>query len=324
MALIRGGASLVGTDNPLVIGDGEGPKRNVYLNSFYLDKYEVSNDDFKKFVDETGYRTDSESFGWSFVFESAIAEKIKSKISQAVLGAEWWLPVNGSYWREPEGPNTDVFKTNRGNYPVVQVSWSDAVKFCEWRGGRLPTEAEWECAARGPYRDRASVTGNELFPWGNKMLQPPGQHRMNIFQGEFPTRNTAEDGYEFLAPVDSFPPQNDYGLHHMIGNAWEWVQDWHNVQGQSLEELLTHSSDEASQEVERNPTGPATGREKVKKGGSFLCHRSFCYRYRVAARFPSSPDSATLNIGFRCAVDLDRHDGVVDQVQAAQEDEDEL
>lgn len=241
--------------------------------------------DFAKFVDATKFITEAETFGWSFVFHSAIPNNIKEHITQAVMGAEWWLPVNGSYWREPEAPGIDVFSTNREKHPVVQVSWNDAVAYCKWRGSRLPTEAEWEVAARGPQlrQPRQELT---LFPWGNKLV-PNGVHRMNVFQGKFPVRNTADDGWEFTSPVDAFGPQNDYGLYNMIGNVWEWVSDW-----------FTHVH---SAEHQVNPTGPASGREKTKKGGSFLCHRSYCYRYRTVARFPSMPDSGTLNIGFRCA-----------------------
>jgi sulfatase modifying factor 1 len=259
-----------------------------------LKNYNVfSSLDFLAFVSATNYVTESENFGWSFVFEHAIPLSILKGITSAVLNAQWWLPVNGSYWKEPEGPGTDVFLSGRGNLPVVQVSWNDAVAFCNWRGGaRLPTEAEWEHALHGPV-NRSIESEETLFPWGNK-LQPGRKHRMNVFQGTFPQSNTGDDGFSFLAPVGSFPPQNDYGLHDMLGNAWEWVHDWFT---QNHSSVLTS-----------NPIGPAFGVDKVKKGGSFLCHRSFCYRYRTAARFPTTPDSATYNIGFRCAMNGDRHD----------------
>lgn len=203
-----------------------------------------------------------------------------------MLGAEWWLPVNGSYWKEPEGPGTDVFLTDRNKHPVIQVSWHDAKKFCEWRGARLLTEAEWEVAARGPTKNKqAKPTSPHLFPWGTKLVPKTG-HRMNVFQGTFPDHNTADDGYAFTCPVDAYGPQNDYGLYNMIGNVWEWVEDWY--------------TNRHSEEHQVNPVGPPHGKDKVKKGGSFLCHRSYCYRYRTVARFPTTPDSATYNIGFRC------------------------
>lgn len=183
MVLIPNGTFIMGTNNPLIVGDGEGPKRSVIIStSFLLDIYEVSNHKFKEFIDSTNYITESELFGWSFVFNTAVPNKIKNKISQAVLGAEWWLPVDKSYWKQPEGPDTDVFTTNRGDYPVVQVSWNDANQYCLWRGGRLPSEAEWEFAANG------GKQGNK-FPWGNK-LTTKGKHRANIYQGKFPTNNT--------------------------------------------------------------------------------------------------------------------------------------
>lgn len=287
MTFIEGGQFYMGTKSPIMPHDGEGPLRLVTVSSFLIDIYEVSNIEYKKFVKAMKYVTESEKFGWSFVFDSAIAHDLKKDITTAVLGAEWWLPVNGSYWRAPEGPGTDVFETNRGNLPAVQLSWHDSNEYCKWRGGRLPTEAEWEYAASGGSRK------GHLFPWGNK-LTPKDVHRANIFQGTFPTNNVVEDGYEYLSPVDSFGPQNDYGLYNMIGNAWEWVQDWHTID---------HSTDDLI-----DPKGPKHGFEKVKKGGSFLCHRSFCYRYRTAARFRATPDSATLNAGFRCVKEASRRD----------------
>lgn len=188
-------------------------------------------------------------------------QEVKASISQAVAGAEWWLPVEGATWREPEGPGTDVFRTGRADHPVVQVSWADAAAYCRWRGGRLPTEAEWEhaCAAQ-----EAPGGPQPLFPWGDE-LTPAGEHRANIWQGVFPHQNTAEDGWRFTAPVDAFAPQNRFGLKNMIGNVWEWVADWWDDQPPSPEPVV-------------DPKGPSSGSEKLKKGGSFLCHKSFCYR----------------------------------------------
>jgi sulfatase modifying factor 1 len=252
--------------------------------------------EFQKFVAATNYQTESESFGWSFVFHTAVPEETKAKITQAVLGAEWWLPVNGSYWKEPEGPGTNVFTTDRADHPVAQVSWNDAVAYCTWRNARLPTEAEWETAARGPALPSGKFPNN-VFPWGND-LTPKGKHRANVFQGTFPRINTAEDGYEFTSPIDAYGAQNGYGLYNMIGNVWEWVEDWFTIY---------HST-----EPTIDPHGPESGRERVKKGGSFLCHQSYCYRYRTIARFPSTPDSGTSNVGFRCA-----RTATIEEIQAA-------
>jgi sulfatase modifying factor 1 len=265
-----------------------------------LNQFEVSNQEYEYFVNATQYVSESEKFGWSFVFHSAVPQGVYETLTQAVLGAEWWLPVNGSYWRSPEGPGTDVFATNRSRLPVVQVSWTDAAAFCAWRGGRLPSEAEWEVAAQG-----TGVGRTALFPWGSELVSPAdGARRCNTYQGRFPDKPVVTDGFEFLAPVDSFGPQNEYQLYNMIGNAWEWVSDWFQREHiHSHSHSHSDSSDSSARGVLDNPIGPAAGKEKVKKGGSFLCHRKYCYRYRTAARYFSTPDSASLNTGFRCAKD---------------------
>uniref|UniRef100_A0A8C5SJZ0 Sulfatase modifying factor 1 n=1 Tax=Laticauda laticaudata TaxID=8630 RepID=A0A8C5SJZ0_LATLA len=169
----------------------------------------------------------------------------------------------------------------RLDHPVLHVSWNDAVAFCSWAGKRLPTEAEWEYSCRGGLENR-------LFPWGNK-LHPNGQHYANIWQGEFPRSNTEEDGYKGTAPVTAFPP-NGYGLYNIVGNAWEWTSDWWEI---------NHSADETY-----SPKGPSEGSDRVKKGGSYMCHKSYCYRYRCAARSQNTPDSSASNLGFRCAADI--------------------
>uniref|UniRef100_A0A3P9I090 Formylglycine-generating enzyme n=1 Tax=Oryzias latipes TaxID=8090 RepID=A0A3P9I090_ORYLA len=281
MVWISGGEFLMGTDKPGIAADGEGPQRPVHVDSFHMDIHEVNNRQFQSFVRATGYITEAEKFGDSFVFEGIVSEDVKSQISQAVAAAPWWLPVKGANWKHPEGPDSNI--TDRMDHPVVQVSWNDASAYCSWVNKRLPTEAEWEFACRGGLKDR-------LYPWGNK-LNPKGQHYANLWQGEFPAHNSAEDGYTKTSPVMSFPG-NAFGLYDMVGNAWEWTSDWWSVH---------HTTDH-----QHNPTGPLSGTDKVKKGGSYMCHKSYCYRYRCAARSQNTPDSSASNLGFRCATEQKR------------------
>ena len=275
LMLIPGGVFTMGTSDPILPQDGEGPARRVEISTFHMDKFEVSNFEFADFVEETGYITEAEKFGDSFVLEMLLSEEVQSEITQAVADAPWWLPVKGASWKHPEGKGSGV--EARLDHPVVHVSWNDAMAFCEWAGKRLPTEVEWEYAARGGLEGR-------LFPWGNSP-NPRGEHWINIWQGDFPLENTLEDGFLGTAPVDSFPP-NKYGLHNMAGNVWEWTSDWWTTR---------HTKD-----FRKDPQGPAKGKDKVKKGGSFLCHPQYCYRYRCAARSQNSPDSSASNLGFRC------------------------
>ena len=273
---ITGGEFTMGTDKDMQTQDGEGPGRPVRVSDFYMDQFEVTNTEFARFVQQTGYQTEAEKFGDSFVVEYFISHETQVKITQAVAGSPWWLPVQGADWKHPEGPDSHIL--DRMTHPVVHVSWNDAVAYCSWRGKRLPTEAEWEYAARSGLHDR-------LFPWGNKEM-PHGEHRMNIWQGVFPTNNTEEDGYASTAPVDTYLPSK-YGLYNMVGNVWEWVSDWW---------VTRHTT-----ELKQDPTGPPSGTDKVKKGGSFMCHRDYCYRYRCSARSQNTPDSSASNLGFRCA-----------------------
>ncbi|EWM27272.1 sulfatase modifying factor 1 [Nannochloropsis gaditana] len=312
MVYVEGGTFYMGTDQPILPRDGEGPRRLVRLSSFYIDRHAVTNEAFGRFVESTGYQTENEVFGWSFVFDKLLPQEVLTTISQAVAGAEWWVPLGNVTWRQPEGPGSDVFRT-RARHPVVQVTWNDAKAYCAWAGGRwregvdgdgmtvgkrLPTEAEWEYAAGGGKRGREG--GRALFPWGNT-LQPGGSHRMNIWQGDFPHSNTGEDGWLATNPVGAYGPQNVLGMYDVLGNVWEWVEDtWAVEFSTGAEGGGGEGEDEA---VVVNPLqGPRDGPEKTKKGGSYLCHKSYCYRYRTAARHHATADSATSNNGFRCAV----------------------
>ena len=257
--------------------DGEGPVTEVEVSAFSIGAYAVTNDDFSSFVEETGYITDAERFGWSFVFAGLLPDDFPP--TEGVVHAPWWRKVEGAAWRHPEGPHSSI--AERLNHPVVHVSWDDASAYCAWSGTRLPYEAEWEFAGRGGLAGKA-------FPWGDE-LEPDGEHRMNVWQGDFPGRNTGADGFVGTAPVDSFPP-NGYGIHNMTGNVWEWAGDWFHPTFRERDKR-------------RDPAGPPNGTSRVQKGGSYLCHHSYCRRYRVAARQGSTPDSSSGNVGFRCAVD---------------------
>jgi formylglycine-generating enzyme len=282
MVRLDGGPFLMGTDTLEGFpADGEGPIRKVAVDPFFIDLYPVTNQQFREFVRATDYKTEAERFGWSFVFQGHLSPDDQLRVVEdRVLGAEWWCKVRSVDWQHPEGPDSNI--DSRGFHPVVHVSWNDAARFATWAGKRLPTEAEWEYAARGGLEQK-------LYPWGND-LTPDGAHLCNIWQGEFPTCDTAEDGFAGTAPADSFPP-NGYGLHTITGNAWEWCADWFHP---SFHLVGTRS----------NPVGPMGGSSKVIKGGSYLCHKSYCNRYRVAARTSNTPDSSTTNMGFRCVRDV--------------------
>ncbi|REK65640.1 MAG: serine/threonine protein phosphatase [Cohnella sp.] len=280
MIYLAGGEFLMGTDDREGFpSDGEGPVRAVRLDPFYIDACAVSNAEFQQFVEETGYRTDAERFGWSFVFHLFVSPETARTVTRTPVQTPWWFVVEGASWKHPEGPDSDI--ADRLDHPVTHVSWNDAVAYCKWAGKRLPTEAEWEYAARGGLVQKR-------YPWGDE-LKPNGEHRCNIWQGKFPYKNNMSDGYAGTAPVKSFKP-NGYGLYNVSGNVWEWCSDWfsptYHINGPRV-----------------NPKGPPQGSSKVLRGGSYLCHKSYCNRYRVAARSHNTPDSSTGNIGFRCAAD---------------------
>jgi formylglycine-generating enzyme required for sulfatase activity len=255
--------------------DGELPVHDVDVVDFWMDETAVTNAAFARFVRETGHVTEAEELGVSAVFQLAFPGP-RDAVSHVVDGTPWWLAVRGADWRHPEGPDSDI--SGRPNHPVVHVSWHDAIAYCLWAEKRLPTEAEWEYGARG------GLVGAR-YPWGDE-LTPRGTWRCNIWQGDFPRANTMDDGFLTTAPVRTFRP-NGYGLWQTSGNVWEWCADRFS----------------STTYAEGLPTGPTAGSERVIRGGSYLCHDSYCHRYRVSARSRNTPDSATANLGFRCAND---------------------
>lgn len=259
-----------GDGNPI---DGELPLHPVALGEFSIDATTVTNSDYQKFVEATGYRTEAEEFGFSAVFH-LVVEASPTHIIGPVAGSPWWLGVRGADWLHPYGLLSDL--AGLQDHPVVHISWNDAQAYCQWTGRRLPTEAEWECASRG------GIDGTR-FPWGENLSN--NTWKCNIWQGQFPQHNTKEDGWLTTAPVRSFQP-NRYGLWQTVGNVWEWCNDWYDARYYQVAPNY-------------NPPGSDYGITRVLRGGSYLCHDSYCNRYRNAARSSNTPDSSMGNAGFR-------------------------
>ena len=275
MVVLEGGEFLMGSEDRFAYSDdGEGPVRRVRLDPFWIDACAVTNGAFERFVSDTGYETEAERFGWAFVFGGLLPDDFP--LTRAVAQAQWWRQVAAAGWRHPDGPQSDL--DGRLDHPVVHVTWNDAQAYCDWAGKRLPTEAEWEYAARGGLE-------GQPFPWGDE-LEPGGAHRMNVWQGTFPADNTLADGFYGTCPVEAFEP-NGHGLHNTTGNVWEWCADWFSI-------------DFHTREGPANPVGPGHGTHRASRGGSYLCHASYCRRYRVTARNGATPDSSSGNVGFRC------------------------
>lgn len=307
MVWIPGGEFSMGGINPVGIQDGgheamndARPVHRVYVSGFFMDATEVTNKEFAGFVKATGYVTVAEQKPSREEFPDAPEENLVagSIIFTPVAVADlknhyqWWNYVKGANWQHPEGPGSDI--KGKENYPVVHIAWEDAQAYAKWAGKRLPTEAEWEFAARGG-------DAGDIYAWGNQ-FKPEGKWMANVYQGQFPKQDLADDGYAGIAPVEKYPA-NKYGLYDIAGNVWEWCSDWY---GADYYKTLADASGVAS-----NPKGPdkpydpqePTERKKVQRGGSFLCTDQYCTRYMVGSRGKGEFRSASNHVGFRCVKD---------------------
>lgn len=308
MVLISGGTFAMGGDNSQASSD-EYPKHQVQVKSFYIDVTEVTNAQFQQFIEATGYITTAERKpDWEELKKTVPPGTLKPADSLLIAASlvfrpttgpvdlhdynQWWSWVAGADWKHPEGPGSTI--KGRENYPVVQVSWFDAIAYCRWAGKRLPTEAEWEFAARGGL-------SNNIYPWGNEHINS-GKAKANSWEGKFPYRNDKKDGYLTLAPVKSFSP-NKYGLYDMAGNVWEWCYDWYDAGYYAT--LTGVTVNPQGPQKSNDPDEPYTPKRSLR-GGSFLCNDSYCSGYRVARRMKSSPDTGLEHTGFRCVKDVVR------------------
>ncbi len=310
MVWVPGGEFTMGTDAEAGWPD-EKPAHRVRVNPFWIDATEVTNAQFRAFVAATGYVTTAEKPpDVDEILRQSPPGTPPPPKEKLVPGAvvftppagsvdlkdfsQWWQWTPGACWKHPDGPGSTL--DGKDNHPVVQVSWDDAVAYAKWAGKRLPTEAEWEFAARGGL-------DNKPYVWGDEAPGAGGKWQCNIWQGEFPHKNTAADGFARTAPVKSFPP-NGYGLYDVAGNVWEWCADWYQrdlYRGRANVRLTVnpHGPERTS-----DPARPFTP-QRVQKGGSFLCNDSYCSRYRPSARHGCSPDTGMSHVGFRCAKDAD-------------------
>ncbi len=305
MVWIKPGTFMMGADNKQADAD-EYPKHKTTVHGFWMDATEVTNVEFALFVHATGYITTAERKpDWNELKKQLPAGTVKPPDSLLVPASlvfsppshpvplddysQWWAWEKGANWRHPHGPGSNI--KGKENYPVVHISWFDAVAYCKWARKRLPTEAEWEWAARGGLQ-------NKLYPWGNEQIDE-GKVKANTWQGHFPDRNTLRDKFYGLAPVASFAP-NGYGLYDMAGNAWEWCADFYN--NQYYKTITNGVIDPKGPAKSYDPDEPYA-KKRVIRGGSFLCNESYCTGYRVARRMKSTEDSGMEHLGFRCVQD---------------------
>jgi sulfatase modifying factor 1 len=306
MVWIGGGEFTMGTDSNLGWPD-EKPAHRVRVDGFWMDETEVTNRQFRCFAEATGYVTTAEKApSLEDILRQLPPGSLQPSKEKLVPGSlvftptpgpvslhdysQWWKWTTGASWRHPEGSESSI--ADREDHPVVHVSWDDAIAYAKWAGKRLPTEAEWEFAARGGL-------GGKPYVWGDSPPGIGGKWQANIWQGNFPYDNRVEDGYERTSPVKSFPP-NGYGLFDMAGNVWEWCSDFYRAdlyESRADRSVVVNPAGPESSFDPRHPFAPA----RVQRGGSFLCCDSYCSRYRPSARHRCSPDTGMSHVGFRCA-----------------------
>ena len=300
MVWIKGGIFSMGGDNEQASED-EFPKHQVEVGGFWMDATEVTNAKFAEFVKATGYITTAEQKpDWEELKKQLpldtpkpddnvlVASSLVFKAPPSAVNlqdySQWWVWTEGADWKHPDGPASNI--KGKENHPVVHISWYDAQAYCKWAGKRLPTESEWEWAARGGL-------SNQIYPWGN---EPINKGKANYWQGRFPNNNTEEDKFYYAAPVKNFQP-NGYGLYDMAGNVWEWCSDYYKNDYYS--EIKTGAKNPAGPKKSFDPDEPLA-QKRVIRGGSFLCNDSYCSGYRVARRMKSTEDSSMQHVGFRC------------------------
>ncbi len=298
MIWISGGTFIMGSDHHY---PEEAPAHPVKVDGFWMDRTPVTNREFARFVDETGYVTFCEKEPDASLYPGALPEMLMAASAVFVKPPhrvdlrnhyQWWQYIEGANWKNPQGKGSHI--RNKDFHPVVHISYQDAVAYAAWAGKELPTEAEWEFAARGGLNEAE-------FAWGDEMT-PDGMYRANTWQGEFPWQNLSEDGFDGTSPVEAFPA-NGYGLVDMIGNVWEWTDSWYSSRHPEKEQkacCIPNNPRGAREEESKDANDVAHVSRKVMKGGSHLCAPNYCRRYRPAARMAQPIDTSTSHLGFRC------------------------